>query len=365
MDVLLFDMDGVLIRPLGYHYALKETVRLAGVSTGFGKVKLTDEQIAQFEALGISCEWHSSALCMAMMVLNNYRGITGEDINSQLRPLNLNELFEELAIQPISTPALKRGINAIEKISNEFGGLRDSPRRLVAESESIHHSPTMNWFQELILGSERFNKIYQKQSQLETESYLELYDRSLLSKEYARKLIHWATEEIHGAAIMTNRPSGNSIGYEGIPDAKLGAELVGLESLPLIGLGEISWLANQTGGDIGDLLKPSLTHSLFTILVASGWSLEKTIEKIIPGENVLRADELLHLKNSRITVFEDTPGGLVSVDSAAAWFNEFGLGIDIQKKGIAEDKLKSLALSENGAQIYSNVNQALSSLDDF
>jgi hypothetical protein len=186
-----------------------------------------------------------------------------------------------------------------------------------------------------------------------------------LSKEYARKLIHWATEEIHGAAIMTNRPSGNSIGYEGIPDAKLGAELVGLESLPLIGLGEISWLANQTGGDIGDLLKPSLTHSLFTILAASGWSLEKTIEKLIPGENVLRADELLHLKNSRITVFEDTPGGLVSVDSAAAWFNEFGLGIDIQKKGIAEDKLKSLALSENGAQIYSNVNQALSSLDDF
>ncbi|UCD42996.1 MAG: hypothetical protein JSV69_05180, partial [Chloroflexota bacterium] len=68
MDILLFDMDGVLIKPLAYHRALQETVRLAGIATGFGEVLLSEDQIADFEAIGISSEWHSSALCMAVMV---------------------------------------------------------------------------------------------------------------------------------------------------------------------------------------------------------------------------------------------------------------------------------------------------------
>jgi len=42
MDILLFDMDGVLLKPLGYHRALKETVRLAGISSGYGEVLLAD-----------------------------------------------------------------------------------------------------------------------------------------------------------------------------------------------------------------------------------------------------------------------------------------------------------------------------------
>ena len=33
MRILIFDMDGVLIEPHGYHRALKETVRLAGIAT--------------------------------------------------------------------------------------------------------------------------------------------------------------------------------------------------------------------------------------------------------------------------------------------------------------------------------------------
>lgn len=74
MDILLFDMDGVLVNPRGYHRALHETVRLAGISTGIGAVDLEDEQVTQFEALGISSEWHSSALCMAVMVLEKQAG---------------------------------------------------------------------------------------------------------------------------------------------------------------------------------------------------------------------------------------------------------------------------------------------------
>ena len=42
MNIFLFDTDGVLVKPKGYHRALQETVRLAGISTGFGEVLLDD-----------------------------------------------------------------------------------------------------------------------------------------------------------------------------------------------------------------------------------------------------------------------------------------------------------------------------------
>ena len=66
MNLLLFDMDGVLLQPRGYHLALQRTVDIISRMMGFGEYLLSDEAIAQFEALGISSEWHSSALCTAL-----------------------------------------------------------------------------------------------------------------------------------------------------------------------------------------------------------------------------------------------------------------------------------------------------------
>ena len=50
--ILLFDMDGVLLEPGGYHKALTETVRLIGESLGYKNVELTPADIAAFEAAG-------------------------------------------------------------------------------------------------------------------------------------------------------------------------------------------------------------------------------------------------------------------------------------------------------------------------
>ena len=46
MKILLFDMDGVLLEPNGYHLALKETVRLVSRSMGFEDFLLSDQDIA-------------------------------------------------------------------------------------------------------------------------------------------------------------------------------------------------------------------------------------------------------------------------------------------------------------------------------
>lgn len=363
MNILIFDMDGVLLKPQGYHRALRETVRLAGISTGFGEVLLTDEQIARFEALGISSEWHSSALSMAVMELQKQDGKLLAGDRSQQMALKLEELYECIAAQPMQKPALERGLAAVEQLAVKYRVAGESAWELVASSESIQDSPTMNWFQELILGSDGFLNTYQKNPQFQQESYLMLYDQPLIGDAAAENLIQWAEEPENGAAIMTNRPSKGPSGYTSDPDAEMGAALVGLENLPLIGIGEIIWLAETTGWDVGKLLKPGWAHALAAILVASGWSIERSLEYVEKQLAESAQNELAHLQDSTITVFEDTPGGLIAVQEAVNLLNEKGLRVRVCKNGIAQDGTKQSALAAQGASIHPDINQALASLE--
>ena len=54
MNLFIFDMDGVLVKQGGYHSALKDTVLMAARQAGLGEVTLSDEQVVEFEALGIT-----------------------------------------------------------------------------------------------------------------------------------------------------------------------------------------------------------------------------------------------------------------------------------------------------------------------
>jgi len=365
MHLLIFDMDGVLLKSLGYHRALKETVRLAGISTGFGEVQLTDEQIAQFEALGISSEWHSSALCMAVMLLAKQNGRDRGNSHSRQSALDLEELFEAIAARPVQGSPVEQGVAALEVLAAKANVSSGMLRELVAHSESIQRSPTLNWFQELILGSQYYTRAYRKKSQFKTESYLKLYDQQLLSASLAERVLHWAAQPGHGAAIMTNRPSNGPPGFKGGPDAEMGAALVGLNALPIVGLGEISWLSTHIGRNVRDMAKPAWEHALAAILAARGWPSGKYLNFVGQQPVDWVVADLLHLQGSKVTVFEDTPAGIIAVQNAGHLLNQIGLQVEVQKIGIAEDRAKRLSLAAQGAELFPDIDQALASLDDF
>ena len=361
MEILLFDMDGVLVKPIAYHRALQETVRLAGISTGFGEVQLADDQIAEFEALGISSEWHSSALCMAAMVLKLQGGMAVEDG----KILNLEDLFDAIAAQPIHDSAVQRGQAAIDQLAARYDIAADFVNGLVTDSESIQFSSTLNWFQELILGSENYRRIYQKKSRFQTESYLKLYDERQLNKQCADQVLRWAEAPGHGAAIMTNRPSRGPSDFSGMPDAEMGSSLVGMASLPIVGKGELLWLVECTGLEIENCSKPSWRHAMAAILVASGWLVEDSLKFVGDPQFERRTTMLNYLHNSQITVFEDTPSGLIAAQETCDLLSRMGLQLTIQKIGVAEGAAKRTALSALGAEVYPDINQALASLDYF
>lgn len=365
MDILLFDMDGVLVNPRGYHRALHETVRLAGISAGIGAVDLEDEQVTQFEALGISSEWHSSALCMAVMVLEKQAGFAHLNNPPQPVQLNLESLFEALSFQPMQNSALHRGVAAIEMLAEKFDVAVDPARKLVAESESIQYSPTLNCFQELILGSQNYSSIYQKESQFKIESYLDLYDVSLLRESESAKIMNWVAESGHGAAIMTNRPSKGPSEFSGMPDSEMGANLVSLAFLPLVGKGDLLWFSAQTGLPVEHFAKPTWRHAMAAILAACGWPVEECLKFVGKQLSEWECPRLQFLQDSKVSVFEDTPGGLVSVQKSAKLLGDIGIQVKVQNIGIAENPAKRNALFSQDASVYADINQALASLGNF
>ncbi len=64
----MLDLDDVLIRQVAYHQSLKECVERISRWCGFGATRLTDEDIAAFELLGVTSEWDSSAICAALLL---------------------------------------------------------------------------------------------------------------------------------------------------------------------------------------------------------------------------------------------------------------------------------------------------------
>ncbi len=368
MQILIFDMDGVLLEPNGYHRALQETVRLTSLSLGFEAFTLLPEHIARFESIGISNEWHSSAFCMALMVIELLKQGLQFDPGTELDPPNFAprplKLQMESALslidrQPIERPAIKRAVKAIDGIARKEGVDPDVVISIVHNSESVEHSVTFNVFQEFVLGSTIYEQTYGKEPQLKDDSYLTMYDRSLLGHETREALLSWLEDPLHCAGIMTNRPSNSLLRRHGTPEAELGAALVGLDHLPIIGSGEMKWLAESKREDVGTLLKPAVYHGLSAILAASGLPIEESLLGSYSAISDERDLDFNHLDNGSVFVFEDTPAGILAVQSAAEALHSRGIRIRAEKIGLSLNPIKQNALEEVGAKVWDSIDDAL------
>lgn len=356
MDILIFDMDGVLLEAKGYHRALQETVRLAGEHLSLSNVQLTQEQIHKFESVGISSEWHSSALCMAFLKIQILSGVICPS-------LSLDDLISTLHYQPLELPAIERGLAAIELLCEQHQVDSKAVESTIVECEDIDRSQTMQWFQELVLGSQTYQEHYKKPGRFNSKSYLGMYDIPLISSQNADKITHRG-EISGGVAIMTNRPSSGPPGFSGSPEAELGLELVQLSRIPMTGYGEISWLAGSIQAEPGTLVKPNPTHALAAILGSLHLEKTKSLRQSLtdPVQWPREISELLH--GGTITVFEDTPGGLASVINAGKVLKNAGIVVEIRALGVTKEKTKMIALESQGAKVFPDINAALSSLDN-
>jgi len=349
----LFDMDGVLLKPRGYHQSLQASVHRIGAALGAPNTELSENQIARFEALDVTNEWDSLAISTALILIHLWEydpdlrldGLSPDrETITQSKP-DFDQFLGEFSYQS-ELP----GRSAYHFLLKKHAWLtREQQTHLFTIlhfCRDIFKSPTLPGHQETVLGSQVFTENYNLSSKLSTDSYLLKFDRPLLSGRQKDSLRKWLLDPSHHAGIMTNRPSSTPPGYLSSPEAELGAKLVGLEDLPVLGSGMLAWYA-VTQRQLPDFtfLKPNPVHALALLQMCGGNSARQALNLAADlwlGEN--KPDAWEFLQNAQVTIFEDAAKGLRCGIAAKELLTKMGIDIELSLIGVTQNKIKRKAL---------------------
>jgi hypothetical protein len=237
---------------------------------------------------------------------------------------------------------------------------------ILGTARQIDDSVTHRLFQELVLGSSIFVQSYGLPALMETESYLLHFDIPTLSPSDRERLILWLEDGDHQASIFTSRPSRPVGDQVGTPEAEIGAQSVGLEDLPIIGLGGLMWLADRRSREPDAFRKPSPVHALAAMRAALGHPLQEALQAAAALVLDKREDGGWdELSGAEVYVFEDTAGGLLSALGAQKMLELQGVEVKFHLFGITNSEPKRHALRETGATVTPSLSAALLYLPGF
>jgi len=364
--IILFDMDGVLLKPGGYHQALKATVRRIGSALGVPAAKLTDDQIAHFEALSVTNEWDSAAISASLILIKAWQ--VDPDVRLANAPVEIATLTDQAPeidtfLDSFNEVGDLPTISAYKKIIREKPNLSVSQRNYLKEilyhSRNIYHSPILPWHQETVLGSRAFTDNYGLEPQLNLESYLTVYDRQVMTDETQKAIKAWLDQPDHRAGIMTNRPSRTPPGYLSSPEAELGARLVEVDHLPILGSGMLVWFA-ATQCQLPDhtFLKPNPVHALALMRMCWGEPTPTALRlayDLWRGEG--KREDWEKFNHSQVDVFEDAVKGLQAGKSAQVLMERIGIDIDLMLIGISNNPIKKRELKKIANDVFLDINQ--------
>lgn len=370
--ILLFDMDGVLIESHGYHRALQQTIAWMGDALGYRQVQLSDDDIALIESFGISSEWESAAICSALLLADARSHDHDIDLPERLpapraahgrQAPPLRRFFEQLGPLSDSRSALAEIENSLPSLDG-YASDADLMREFLQSARSPD-SVTHRTIQALVLGPDAYRETYGTAPDLEAESYLATHDRATLDPARQAELRAWLAEDGHAAAVFTNRPSAPPADHLDPPEAQIGAELVGLAQLPIVGSGDLGWLALREDQPLYHFLKPSPVHALAALQRALGAGQEQALlQALRRARQQDDAEAWQPLAGSQVWAFEDSAKGLDSVQAAAENLAELGLPLELNLIGVSPHPDKRRELAKVAGQVHADLDRALQPLLD-
>lgn len=365
-QIYLFDMDGVLLTPNGYHTSLRASVKRIGRALGAPNADLSPEAIAKLEALSVTNEWDSLAIAAALTLLHVWKYDPTIQLNG-LTPhpaqiVGTSPDFEGF-LETFTDVGDLPGHSAYQKILKEVTWLTEDQqqhiRNVLHESRNLSRSLTQPAYQETVLGSRTYQEHYRLEPQLDLESYLIKYDQPVMTEKQYAKFQNWLNDPEHAAGILTNRPSRTPSDYLSSPEAELGAQLIGMDHLPMLGSGLLAWYA-VTRRSLPDYVyfKPNPVHSLGLLQMTQGQSAEAALSKAADLESGqgIRSD-WGWLEGSHIVIFEDAAKGLQSGQAARDLLAGLGVQIQLILIGVTTNPTKREALTDFADFIVSDINQ--------
>ena len=194
--IVLFDIDGVLVQPAGYRAAVKATMDYFLDRLGVERAVFSEEIAVLFEALGVTSEWDMVPISLVVVLEAVFTTNPPErDLNSLLDvlrwtrgkgfsiQLNLRKAVEDLSPRflkaEIPSEALLRSLQADK--GSDFAHLSlPLIEELLANTRSVKQSMVTRVFQNMVLGSEDFEAVYEMPALFEWESCLKTFDKLML-----------------------------------------------------------------------------------------------------------------------------------------------------------------------------------------
>lgn len=382
--LLLFDIDGVLLRNLGYRGAFSQSLEKYMGNAGIMNWHPGPEELAAyFESTGVTSEWDMIPIALAaayeILMQRCYPPDsiqTREDFEAffsgyepwqdiDLAPL-LKMLTPEFGKEKLAATHLYNLYKHTESPEIDAFPLfhkRAAFESLLKDTRDILGCHITRQFQNRIIGSHLFEEVYSQKALFPTGSALQELDQVNLSDGNYNRLLEKVHSAEVGACLMTARPTYPpkelpmaKIGFS--PEGEIAVKLLKMEWLPLIGYGRLTVIARQNGIIPEKILKPSPFQALASILAAA---FGKEYDSLtLAWEMLYETGNFNGLPNAlEIHVFEDSYAGLRSCISAADILRQKGLEIDLHLWGISTHPGKMDALREAGARIEPDVNAAL------
>ncbi|NPA06530.1 MAG: hypothetical protein GXO54_03910 [Chloroflexi bacterium] len=366
MRVVLFDLDGVLVRPRGYRAAVRATFAHFAHRWGLEPPEPREADLALFEAHGITSEWDMVPLLLAAL----WHAARGQG-------LALPPSLPDPAAEPVPPPArvavssidigpwiepLTTSLSPGAIPSQEAWALHQKgyipfahlptplARALFAETREVRHAPITRVFQHYTLGSATFTRTYGLPAAFETPSFL-------LREDLPRPPAAWrrAVRQAHArgacrVAVMTARPSQpEGAGLNAAPEANLALELLEWDGVvPIVGLGD---LAQFGPGEVW--LKPHPAHALLALARALGLAPEEAHRWTRALLAHTSPPRLWPAGQLALAVVEDTPPGLRAAQAARAVLQRaYNEPVALLALGLSADSHKARALARTGARVY-------------
>jgi len=387
--LLLFDVDSVLVEPTGYLRALQDAVAYFSERLGVGTHPPSEDEVRNCEALGLTSEWDSGAACVAALLVER----VAAEPDLQL-PDTWPAAVALLAARPHPLPhpdyaalaqrvgalidadtttatAARRALSTMVREAHlppaTSAALDTLLHALLGHTHDFYQAPFTRHFQHLAVGSRAIEPTYGVAPDFASSAYLLDYDVPLLSPESRARVNDLAAGGV-GVALYTARPSlppadipVSARGYS--PEAELASELVGMARYPLIGLGSVRWLAEQTGRLVDEFVKPSPVQALAAIGAAAGAA--EAESTALHAAYALAIDGALQpplsdLPATTVHVFEDTVGGIGAVEHAVELLCAAGCVAECRAYGIVTSPgAKGERMAERGIPQFRTVNEAL------
>lgn len=388
--IILFDIDGVLIKNRAYHAALTQAVQYFSRRLGAGEHTVTEADILEFEAQSVTVEWDSGAICFAALLLERLRAGWEEDLAPEVWPA-LAQLgahpraaarpdFSALArrVGEATPPGTLPSHTALRLFLADAFVAGAPPavaallHHLLDNCYDIDRAPAMQIFQNYAIGDAQYADYYALPPHVPTEPLIEKLDRPALAPEMRDQVLARRAQGGLYVSIYTARPSLPPVeitrrlrGFT--PEAEAARHIVGLDPVPVMAFGKLDWLSRRLGwggADAAGFVKPGILHSMAAIATGrTGLEVESLKAALAVERGFHLRYPLAACAHETVHVFEDSASSLKAVTRAVEVLNQQGLNLKLVRHGIGPAGSSKRGTLEKVADVvHEDVNEGLATI---